>query len=189
MKKIKQVKADERFKAGPLEVVRFGDKTFCQSNWNENQFIDLQKKLAADFDGTVMQIDKLVDRISLIVSELPAEQVLHRAWTEMSMQHIGIKSEIETSSENVLSVRMLDYLQSVIVSVSPNLTLKSEVPEDDWIELNNAVEELFNLINLNYHICHSAKRKALNPDIDMAEEEFYFKAQMYWCNEIGRAHV
>ena len=188
MKKIKRIKADEQFKAGPLEMARFGDKTFYQSNWNEKQFIDFQKKLAGDFDGTVMQIDKLVDRISLIVSELPAEQILQRAWTEMSMQHVGIKSEIETSSENVLSVRMLDYLQSIIVSVSPNSTLKSEISEGDWTELNNAVEELFNLINFKYHICHTAKRKALNPEIDMAEEEFYFKAQMYWCNVRGERY-
>ena len=188
MKKNKQVKADEYFQAGPLEVARFGDKTIYQSNFNENQFVDLQKKLAGEFDDIVIQIDKLVDKISLMVSELPAEQILQRAWTEMAMQHIGVKSEIETDLENVLSVRMLDYLQSIIVSVLPNSTLKPEVSESDWVELNNAVEELFNLINCNYHICHTAKRKALNPDIDMDEEEFYFKAQMYWCNVRGERY-
>jgi len=188
MKKNKQVKADEYYQAGPLEMARFGDKTIYQSNLNENQFVDLQKKLAGDFDGIVIQIDKLVDKISLMVSELPAEQILQRAWTEMAMQHIGVKSEIETNSENVLSVRMLDYLQSIIVSVLPNSILKPEVSESDWIELNNAVKELFNLINCNYHICHTAKRKALNPDIDMDEEEFYFKAQMYWCNVRGERY-
>lgn len=188
MKKNKQVKPDEYLQAGPLEMARFGDKTIYQSSFNENQFVDFQKKLAGDFDDIVIQIDELVDKISLMVSELPAEQILQRAWTEMSMQHMGIKSEVETSSDNVLSVRILDYLQSVIVSISPNSTLKTEVSESDWVELNSSVEELFNLINCNYHICHTAKRKAINPDIDMEEEEFYFKAQMYWCNVRGERY-
>lgn len=188
MKKNIQVKPDDFLQAGPFEVARFADKTVYQSNWNENQFVDFQQQLASNFDETVIQIDKLVDKIALMISELPAEQILQRAWTEMFMQHAGIKSEVETSSDNVLSVRMLDYLQSIIVSVSPSPTLKPEVSESDWGELKNAVEQLFNLINFNYHICHTAKRKELNPDIDMEEEEFYFKAQMYWCNVRGERY-
>ncbi|OBU35439.1 MULTISPECIES: SEC-C metal-binding domain-containing protein [Photobacterium] len=188
MKKNIQIKPDEYLQTGPLEIARFGDKIIYQSNFNENQFVDFQKELAGNFDDIVIQIDELVDKISVMVSTLPAEQILQRAWFEMAMQHIGLRSEIETNSENVLSVRMLDYLQSIIVSVSPNSALKSEVSESDWIELNNAVEKLFNLINYSYHICHTAKRKELNPDIDMDEEEFYFKAQMYWCNVRGERY-
>lgn len=188
MKNKKIIKPDDYFKNGPLEIARFGDHTILKSNWNEEKFKEFQKKLAGEFDGIVMQIDGLVDEIFLLVSTLSAEKILYRAWVEMTMQNMGVKTEIEITSEKVLSLRMLDYLQSVIVSVNPSSTLKSDISEDDWSKLKKSVEELFDLINGHYHICHTAKRMVADPSIDKAEEEFYFKAQMYWCNVRGERY-
>ncbi|ARR51824.1 hypothetical protein ETN89_20860 (plasmid) [Photobacterium damselae subsp. damselae] len=188
MKKRKINKPDENFTYGPLEVLRFGDKLLYKSNWSEEQFHHTQKELASRYEEIVQQIDTLVEGIAKKVSELPAEQMLHRAWTEMFASHIGMKSESEATSEQVHTIRMLEYLQSVIVSIEPNEVVKTEITEEDWEWLACSVEKLFDLINHSYHLSATAKKRLQNPDLNMDEEEFYFKSQMYWCNVRGERY-
>jgi hypothetical protein len=73
---------------------------------------------------------------------------------------------------------MIDYVQSVIVSVEPAANQRQEVTEEEWKILTGKVEKLFQTVNLDYQICLSAKSKAENPKLDEHFEEFKFKAQL-----------
>lgn len=188
MNKNRQNTPDEHYDLGPFEISRFGENTIFQSKLDDDQYDSALKGFADEFDSIVSDINELVDKISLIVSELPPEELLHRAWFQMALQNNGLKSEVESNSESILSLRMIDYIQSVIASFPPSSHVKQEISDEDWKNLNESVENLFDLINVNYHISHTAKRKLINPDIDMDEEEFYFRSQMYWCNVRGERY-
>jgi hypothetical protein len=177
-KKLKFVRPDEAFSRGPLSFARFGKNTVVQSNWPEDAFAKMQQRSVEKYPSIIKKIDQLVAEIAQLVSGLPATQLLHRAWWEMAGNHIKVKSESETGTEEVISIRMIDYVQSVIVSVEPAANQRQEVTEEEWKILTGKVEKLFQTVNLDYQICLSAKSKAENPKLDEHFEEFKFKAQL-----------
>jgi hypothetical protein len=83
---------------------------------------------------------------------------------------------------------MIDYVQSVIASVPRAPTQKVEVSDDDWNKLQRHVETIFRLLNLNYQISSTAKRKLSGIDYDEQTEEFRFRAQIYWANVRGQRY-
>jgi hypothetical protein len=186
-RKVKRIPPDEAFSWGPVRVARFGSNIVWQSNWGEGDFDEMQKRLVERFPIVIKEIDSLVMAIADQVSVLPAEKVLHRAWWEMAGRHVKLESEVEVDTEDALSMRMIDYIQSVIASVSPG-SMRTEVTEEDWQALNAKVDELFRKLNLEYQLCRAAQRRAEDPQISVDFEEFQFKAQLYWCNVRGNRY-
>lgn len=184
-KKPKLVKPDEVFSSGPLNMVRFGKNVVMRSNWPEGEFADMQQRLVEQYPVVVQEINQLVAEIAQLVRELPPDQLLHRAWWGMAGKHAKIKSESDIDVDEAISVRMIDYVQSVIASVEPAANQRKEVTEDEWRRLTTKIETLFQTISSIYQICLSAKNQADNPNLDNNFEEFKFKAQLYWCNIRG----
>src|SRR5258705_7129631 len=183
--KAKSVKPDEAFSRGPLNMARFGKNVVVQSNWPPDDFAKMQQRLAEQYPKVVQEIDQLVAEIAQLIRELPADQLLHRAWWEMAGKHIKIESESDMGADEVISVRMIDYVQSMIAAVEPAANQRNEVTEEEWQALRTKIEALFHTVNSIYQICLSAKNKANDPNFDEHFEEFKFKAQLYWCNIRG----
>lgn len=188
-KKSKTSSPDDYFSAGPLQMARFGKNTIYQTSWPEGAFDEMQEKLAERFPEVVRDIESTICKIVDIVIGLPPERVLQRAWGEMAIRHMGMSSESDADADDVVSLRMVDYLQSVIASVKPKSSPKDEVEENDWQVLRSLVEDLFNKLNLHYQICQTALRKKEAPGFDIEYEEFYYKAQIYWCNIRGHRYL
>jgi hypothetical protein len=170
------------FQAGPLTVARFGKDIIYQTDWDPALFEEMQKEIAGRYDNIVQEIDDLVEKIAGIVSRLPALKVLHRAWWEASAQHLKIETEVEIGADEALALRMVDYVQSMIAAVRPEAAPSEDVSDDDWGELGDAVRDLFNKLNGEFHISSTLRRKRSEIDYDEAIEEFKFRAQIYWVN-------
>ena len=188
-KKNKTIQPDEYFSAGPLQMARFGKNIVCQTNWSEGVFNEMQETLIEQFPKTLQNIDNIVSKIVELVKILPPEKLLQRAWGDMAMHHLNMSSESEANTDDVVSIRMVDYLQSVIAAIKPSDSPKKEIIEEDWQSLHCLVKELFNELNLNYHLGRTAIRRKEDPYFDMEYEEFYFKAQIYWCNIRGDRYL
>ena len=188
-KKSKTTPPDDYFSAGPLQMARYGKNIVYQTNWPEGAFDEMQQNLVERFPEVVRDIDSTICRIVDLVINLPPERVLQRAWGEMAVCHMGMSSESDANADDVVSLRMVDYLQSVIGSVKPKGTPKDDIGEDDWQTLRSSVEELFNKLNFDYQICQTALRRREYPDFDIGFEGFYYKAQMYWCNIRGHRYL
>jgi hypothetical protein len=184
-KKAKNVRPDETFARGPMRVARFGKNVVLRSNWPEGAFVDMQRQAVEHLPTVVREIDALVHEIAILVSLLPPDQLLQRAWWELARRHLKVKAEAELGWEDGIAVRMVDYIQSVIAAVPPDPSPRQEVTQGDWQTLSARVEELFRKVNLDYQICASAKNKADNPDLNADFEEFRSRAQAYWCNVRG----
>lgn len=170
---------------GPLTVARFGKNVVWQANWSEGDFARVQKHQVELLPTVVQEIDTLVSQIATLVSELPPEKLLHRAWWELAGRVTHIESEAEMEEEDAVSLRMIDYVQSLIAAVPPAQDQREEVTEEDWKTLRGKVEQLFQAVNFKYQICRTAKNKADDPNFNEDFEDFQFKAQFYWCNVRG----
>jgi hypothetical protein len=176
-RKRKKIQPDDAFAAGPLHVARFGANVLFRSKWPEGTFAETQRRAAEHLPRVVSEIDTLVREIADLVSVLPAEQLLQRAWWQMAQRHMKIKAESEVQFEDGVAVRMIDYLQSVIAGVLPAASPRTEVTEQEWQALTARVESLFLKVTLDYQICLSAKNTANDPDFNKDFEEFRFRAQ------------
>ncbi len=168
-------------------MARFGNNSVIQSNWSPEGFAKMQNELVEKYPKVVQDIDQLVAEIARLVSELPAEQLLHRAWWEMAGKHINVVSETSVGTDEIVSIRMIDYIQSIIVSVPPAPNQRDEIMEDEWGILRAKVQKLFQQSNIVYQVSLTAKNRT-DPDYNDDLEEFKFKAQSYWCNIRGRRY-
>lgn len=176
------------FSKGPLTVARFGRHLIWRTNWPEGAFEEMQKRLVEQFPKVVAEIDTLVSEIASLVSKSPAAQLLHRAWWEAAHRHTQLETEAEVTSDDALSVRMIDYVQSVIAAVPAASDQTGEVTEEDWVTLRSKVGRVFEKINGEYQICLTAKNKAEDPNFDENLEEFRVRAELCWCNVRGRRY-
>ena len=182
------IKPDEYFRFGPLEMARFGEKIVMKNSMTSEQFNKMQDRLAGEFPDISKEIDEMIGKIADLVKILPPDKLLYRALWERAAHHVNIKSEIEIDEEGAISQRMIDYIQSVIVSVPPASSREKDVTEEKWLELKETVTKLFSLLNHQFMICQTAAdRKTAGHDENF--EEFYFKAQMFWCNIRGKRYT
>ena len=183
---------DEEFTAGPIRVARFGNIISSQAQWPEGAFDEWQRQLVERHPQIVSEINRLVEEIAADVSQLPALPLLLRARMLLVKRHAIPKTEAEIDSGDVLALRMVDYIQSVIAAVPPSDRQRKEVTDEDWVKLERNVQELFEKINGDYQISLAAKREVENQSNDPEFERFRFEMQIFWCNVRGHryeAHI
>ena len=166
-------------------MARFGKNVILEANWEEEEFDKFQKHLIENYPKVVRDIEALVSEIKDIIKALPPEKLLHRAWGEMAVTHINIESESEMGQEEAISLRMIDYVQSVIAAVPPAEDQKDDVTDEEWKKLRSKIKQLFHNISIDYQMCRNAKNRTDDPNLDVNFEEFQFRAQLYWCNVRG----
>ncbi len=188
-KKGKPVVPDDHFQCGPVELARFGKLVLMRSQMSDEQFAEMQDMLVERFPEVCREIDKKVLSIADVVKRLPPEELLRRAYWEMAVHHINVKSEIEIDQEGAASLRMVDYIQSVIAAVEPSKFVQENVTEEDWQQLTRLVTDLFSQFNSEYQICRSAYARKTDPNYDSDFDEYYFKAQLYWSNIRGNRYL
>lgn len=189
-KKLKPQKPDEVFSKGPFTMASFGESIVFETNWQEGEFDEYQKHLVKKYPEVIEEIDVLVSEIRDLIKVLPPEQLLLRAWWERTSVCMNIETDEEIGAEELISLRMIDYVQSVIAAVQPAETQRerSSVTDEEWKELRSKVEHLFNELGTTYQTCRTAKNRADDPNLDMNFEEFHFKAQLYWCDVRGKRY-
>jgi hypothetical protein len=180
---------DDYFAAGPLEFARFGRLMLARSNYSDREFAELQVRLAARFPHVVQEIDELIAQLVELVRVLPPEELLKRAWWLLTSTHLGIEAEASVGREQMMAMRMVDYLQSLIASVPPRSSRRSEVTDGEWESLERLVSTLFNKLNTEYQVCRTAKSRAEDPSLNMELEEFRAKAEVFWCSVRGKRYA
>lgn len=186
-RKAKYKKPDDYFAAGPMEFARFGRVMIGRSRATQEQFEAAQARMVAQYPVTVSEIDTLVASIAAQIARLPPDRLLQRGWWDYSAMVVGLGGRDASDSEKLTAARMVDYVQSVIVSMKPEKHA-AEVSEEDWAKLKADVETLFRRLTLDYQICLTAHRRTQDPQLDMKLEEFRFRAETLWLNIRGKRY-
>lgn len=183
----KTSRPDDYVRYGPLEIARFGTAILMRNRMSEEQAEALQVKLIERLPHVVKEIDNIISQIALKISQLPPSKLLQRAYWEAVRQHMGVHSEIEVGEEGMVSLRMVDYVQSVVASIPPAGSIHTDVTDQEWQALRSLVENLFVKLNDEFIMCQTAlKRKELAFSRDL--EDYFAKAQIYWCNIRGQRY-
>lgn len=178
-------KPDDYFSQGPLEFARFGRVMIARNNATESQQREMQANIAAAYPRLVDKVDGLVASIATRVSRLPPLRLLHRAWWEHSAAVIMTDADATAQTE---ALRMIDYVQSVIVSTKPVPNEVEDVSEEEWQALRSEVAKLFQTLALPYQTASTAHRKLETPNLDMKLEEFRVRAELMWVHVRGRRY-
>ena len=186
-RKMRKVKPDDYFAAGPLEFARFGKTTISRSRATPAQHAAAQKLMAASYPTVVAEIDTLVTSIAEQIARLPPDRLLHRAWWEYATLVVGIGGKEAADSDQLAAARMVDYVQSLIASVKPTSYVEN-VSEDDWTKLKADITQPFTRLTLEYQMCLTAHRRAQEPNLDMELEGFRVRAEMLWLNIRGKRY-
>lgn len=186
--KKKRVRADDYFGSEFFGAARFGRFVVMHNYMPAEQFQEMQTNLADQFPISKKEIDEIITKIIEIVSSLPPFQILQRAYWEMAAGQVNIASESDANAEDVISFRMIDYLQSIIASANPNYKF-DEISEETWKELRRLVNSLFTKLTIEYAICKTAYNKRNDPSFDLAYEEYCHEAEQIWVNVRGTRYA
>ena len=176
---------DDYFASGPLEMARFGKTMIMRSRLTPSAHRAMQAHMAEMLPDVVADIDAIVQRIVTQVADLPADRLLHRAYWEFAALAI---TKGAAAVEEAGALRMIDYVQSIVASTPPAAAQHSDVSEDDWERLKTDIRDLFARITIRYQSCLTASRLATDPDLDMALEEFRFRAEGMWMHVRGKRY-
>lgn len=186
-RKARKIAPDDYFAAGPMEFARFGRITLGRSRATKVQHEAAQARMVAQYPIAVREIEELVQSIATQIARLPPARLLQRGWWEYSTAVAGLGKKAVSDSDKLAAARMVDYVQSVIVSVKPG-EYSDDVSEEDWNRLKADVETLFRRLTLDYQICLTAHRQAQDSQLDMRLEEFRFRAETLWLNIRGKRY-
>ena len=104
---------------------------------------DWRRRLDERLERLAAETPGLIAEIASLVASLPPDQLLYRAYFEYFIRSQGVRDDTDMGPEQIISMRMIDYVQSVIASVPPAPDQKDELSDRDWETLRGAVERLF----------------------------------------------
>jgi len=188
-RKIKTSKPDETYQLGPLLLARFGNTVVIQNTMSSEEFNEFLRKSAAEYPNVCKEIDVLVSEIRELVSNFEPLTLLQCGFFNFASSSLGKKSEAQYGPDDVVYLRMLDYIQSVIVSTTLNYDGTDKFDQDQWNNLKDKVEELYRLINLTFHMVHTAHQRLNDPNYDPELDDFKVQAQMLWTSVRGKRYL
>jgi len=183
-KKPKKDYPDEVHNLGPMSIARYGNLNVLQSNLSEEEHKAFIEKLAKEHTQVVEDINKVVLEIRDLVSSVDPVQLLHRNYYFMFSKHIGIKSESDLDTEQITSLRMIDYVQSVIASTNSKSKL-IEINDNFFEELKNKVSCLYGTLGHLYILSRSAHQQINNKDFNFKFDAIFVQALLLWINVRG----
>ena len=76
----------------------------------------------------------------------------------------------------------------MIAAVEPDAEQSDDISDEQWNQIRQKVETLFQRVTYDYHVYKSAKKKIEDPNFDFEYEKFTVAACMQWCNVRGNLY-
>lgn len=185
----KTVRPDDYLCIGPFEMARFDKVGIIRNRLTREQFEIMQDRLAEHFPEVRQDIDqKILEAVEIIVQHSPVE-LLKRGYWEIVGEQLRALKDKTVDKDDPLPLRMVDYVQSIIVSVPPLDVPKRDIDEAQWQKLKELVSSIFTRLNIEYQSCRSALDRKHDPEYEIVYDEYCVRAQLLWCNVRGRRYL
>jgi hypothetical protein len=175
-------KPDDFFQMGPLSFVRYGKYIIAKNQRTPEQQEAFTLKAAERYPYVCKDIDEHVARIRSIVQEFDPLRLLQCAYFKCVQSMLGKTSESEYGRESIILARMLDYVQSVIVSSPGSYKADKSFDDNIWKMLHKEVSALYNILDIEYIVCRSSYLQANQKDYDYEYDKFYVIAEKIWLH-------
>ncbi|WP_214811876.1 SEC-C metal-binding domain-containing protein [Exiguobacterium sp. s127] len=185
MKKIKKSK--------PIKNINTEKLIFLKNSLSEEEYYNLIQNLANEHSNSYKKIDDIVKSIRNLVTKGNSLKMLHQSYFMYLIGQLGIVSEYQSGFENNVSLRMIDYVQSIIVSSEPQRQDEKNDAQTDleenqiWEEIFSQVSDLYSNLS-DYHIYKSAYLKVNDQDYDPEYDALYVQAQELRTNVRGQRY-
>lgn len=167
---------DDYARFGPIEIARFGKEVVMRNNMTDEEHQDYINRLADQYQEIKEKVDQLVSEIRDLIASCNPLTLLQQSYWSMFMSILNKTSEFQYGFEEIIAVRMIDYVQSVLVSTESVKSNDKNEDMDKWNEIYEKVAELYTNLS-NYHICHSAYLQNTDPNYDEGYDSLYVQAQ------------
>lgn len=184
----RKIKPDQVEHIGPLRFARYGKYVHVQNLLDEQQLNEIIQKSAKEFPNVCSTIDQSVARVRDLVKTFDPLLLLQCGFFTFVRSAIGKTSESEYEPEDIIKHRMIEYIQSVIVSTPIQDDATGCFDQASWDKLYNCIMELYSNLNLSYHISHSAHLKLNSDNYDENFDELFVTAQMLWTTVRGKRY-
>ena len=163
-------------------MARFGKTIVTKSNMTPEQHKAFKKKAAEQHPKMCEEINGRVAKIRKLVQGFNPLILLQCGYFHFACSTIGKTSESEYGFEEMVTARMLDYIQSVIVSTPCSNVNITKFDETAWKELFSEVKSLYDTLIPWFQIYRSAFLEATQKDYDVNYDYFYVQAEMLWLS-------
>ncbi|WP_175987079.1 YecA family protein [Bacillus sp. Marseille-Q1617] len=174
--KTKQRRPDDYVRYGPIELARFGKEVVMRNNMTDEEHQDYINSLADQYQEIKDRIDLLVNEIRDLVASCNPLALLQQSYWSMFMSMLNKTSEFQYGFDQMIAVRMIDYVQSVLVSTDSIKSNDEEGDTDKWHLIYEKVAELYRSIS-HFHICHSVYLQKTDPNYNEGYNSLYVQAQ------------
>jgi len=188
MGKGKNIEPDEYYNAGQFDIARFGKVLIYKNKLDEEGVKKFRENLANNYSEIVSEINGLVTDIKDLVVKFDPLQLMYRGYLENANQTAKKISESEYDESDVISRRMIDYIQNVLVSAEPINKKLDDINEEEWNQVSSKVLKLYRMLDI-YYLASSAKREQNGKTFDKTRDLFLTKAQKYWSHVRGEYYL
>lgn len=178
VKKKKNIKPDDYYSNGILEVARFGKNVVLHNNMTSEMREKYLEFLAGEYDEKVELIDNLIEKIRKNVSLCDVKNLMNFIISMRQLVMMNKVSEAEYSPDDNASLNVIEYIQSIIISDGINLNDNKEDKSALYNEILADTENLYNEIK-SFLIFWAAKMSVENPDENMEDLKYVFESQLF----------
>lgn len=176
---------DEVFHDGAFRMERYGRFVRMRNEMPRSQHKVFMARMAEEFPEYCKEIDGLVLEIRRQVRMFNPLTLLQCAYFNLVQLTLGKKSESEYGFEEMIGLRMLDYVQSVIVATPGPYCQNHSLGQEAWEQLYEAVKTLYEKLVPWFQIARSAFLEANDPAYDIDFDKLYVEAEMLWLTVRG----
>lgn len=139
-----RTKIDERFRYGPLELVRAGKYVMMHNTATPEQHAEILKYAAEAHKELVKELEQNIRELQKLVSKYDPLDLMHRAGYAALTLLIKGKTESELTLEENKVLPSIEYLQYVIAR-TPGDPKAKEPTEAEWKQLWSKVIEILDI--------------------------------------------
>lgn len=142
------------------------------------------------FDANIIEqeLENQVRKARDIITSYEPLALLKYGYEHFVTAAFGKLSESEWSMDENMTRRMIDYVQSVIVSSELQKDLKEIVDENEYKELFELIKKIYLNVTLFHSIAQTRKNQK-REDYDFKFDEFKTMSVMEWVNVCGKRYA
>lgn len=168
---------DEYYSNGKIELARIGNVVSVKNNYSEEEIGNRNKILAAHYDEVVSEINELIDSVAKKISKCDPLLLLMSA-TDMAMSSmVNIVSEIQIEQEAIANMRLIEYIQSILISrVGDNSREDEDKQQELFMEIFADIENLYMKCQF-FYLIWAAKAQEIG-ELKREEIEYIVESQL-----------
>ena len=168
---------DEFYSNGKVELTMSGNLVSIKSHYSKEEIVKKNKIRASHYDEVKLEIDNLVDSIVTKISKCDPLLLLKSATDMVMTPMVNIVSETQIDQAFIARLRLIEYIQSILISQSREAILENEERQQElFIEIFADIENLYKK-SLVFIFIWAAKAQEVG-DLKRKEIEYIVEAQL-----------